>query len=64
WCLFASIMYGSGGNWKLSLIIPSVLGAVCGAYLGSHIGAKKGTRFVKGLFITIGSILGLKLLLV
>ena len=64
WCLFASIMYGSGGNWKLSLIIPSVLGAVCGAYLGSHIGAKKGTRFVKGLFITIGSILGLKILLV
>jgi len=63
WCLFASIMYGSGGNWRLSLIIPSVIGAVCGAYLGSHIGAKKGTRFVKGLFVTIGSVLGLKLLL-
>ncbi len=63
WCLFASIMYGSGGNWKLSLIIPSVLGAVCGASVGSHIGAKKGTRFVKGLFISIGSVLGVKLLL-
>jgi uncharacterized membrane protein YfcA len=63
WCLFASVMYGSRGNWKLSLIIPSVIGAVCGAYIGSHIGAKKGTRFVKGLFITIGSVLGLKLLL-
>lgn len=63
WCLFASIMYGSGGNWRLSLIIPAVIGAVCGAYLGSHIGAKKGMRFVKGLFVTIGSVLGLKLVL-
>lgn len=63
WCLFASFMYGSGGNWKLSLIVPSVIGAVCGAYLGSHIGAKKGTRFVKAMFVTIGGVLGLKLLL-
>jgi uncharacterized membrane protein YfcA len=63
WCLFASCMYGSGGNWKLSLIIPSVIGAVCGAYLGSHIGAKKGTKFVKSLFVAIGTVLGLKLLL-
>ncbi len=56
-------MYGSRGNWKLSLIIPSVIGAVCGAYLGSHIGAKKGTRFVKAMFVTIGGVLGLKLLI-
>ncbi len=63
WCLFASVLYGSGGNWKLSLIIPSAVGAVCGAYIGSHIGAKKGTRFVKIMFVTIGSVLGLKLLL-
>lgn len=63
WCLFAALMYGSGGNWNFSLIIPSILGAVCGAAVGSHIGAKKGTKFVKSLFIAIGSILGLKLLL-
>lgn len=63
WCLFASFMYGSGGNWKLVLIVPSVIGAVCGAYLGSRIGAKKGTKFVKTLFVAIGTILGTKLLL-
>jgi len=63
WCLFASCMYGSAGNWKLSLIVPSTIGAVCGAQVGSLIGARKGTKFVKTLFVAIGSVLGLKLLL-
>jgi len=62
WCVFAAILYLVSGKWDLSLIVPSIAGAMCGASLGSRIGARKGSRFVKGLFVAIGSLLGAKLL--
>lgn len=63
WCGFSAFIYISGGNWDLSLMVPSTLGSVVGAALGSRIGRKQGAEFVKTLFIVVGAILGLKLLL-
>lgn len=63
WCLFAAAIYISGGHWNLSLMVPAAVGSFCGGTCGSHIGAKRGSKFVKALFVTIGSVLGLRLLL-
>lgn len=63
WCIFAATLYISGGNWSLQLMVPAAIASIAGASIGSHIGMKKGARFVRTAFITVGGILGLKLLL-
>lgn len=63
WCIFASTIYIANGNWDLRLMIPSVLGSFSGAAIGSKIGRKKGAGFVKTISVLVGTILGLKLIL-
>ena len=63
WCVFAAIMYLRSGTWTPKLMVPAAIFSLCGAYVGSRIGARKGGRFVKSIFVAIGTILGLKLLL-
>jgi uncharacterized protein len=63
WCAFSAYLYLINGNANLELIIPSSIGAIAGAYFGSLFGSKGGSRFVKMLFVTVGGILGVKLLL-
>ena len=63
WCLFAACLYVHGGYFDFRLAMFSILGSVFGAAVGSKIGRNKGTKFVKGLFGIVGTVLGLKLLL-
>jgi uncharacterized protein len=62
WCVFSASLYISAGNWNATLMIPSALGSIVGASIGSKIGKAKGTRFVKAIFITVGTVLAIKLL--
>ena len=64
WCLFAACLYVCGGYFDFKLAVFSILGSVFGAAVGLKIGRKRGTKFVKGLFGIVGTVLGLKLLLV
>ncbi len=61
WCCLGAFVYIQGGFGDLNLMLPSSLGGVGGAYLGSLIGRKRGPRFVKALFLAMGTFLGLKL---
>lgn len=63
WCLFSAVLFLHWGFGDMELIVPSSLGSLMGAYLGSLIGQRKGARFVKVIFISLGGLLGLKLLL-
>lgn len=44
-------------------MIPAILGSCSGSYLGSRIARRRGSGFVRGLFVVVGTVLGLKLLL-
>lgn len=63
WCSLGSFIYLNEGFGDWCLIIPSALAGVSGAYIGSRIGSKRGPRFIRKLFLIVGSILGLKLAL-
>lgn len=63
WCLFSAVLFLHWGFGDIGLIVPSTLGGVAGAYLGSLVGRRKGARFIKYLFVSLGGLLGLKLLL-
>ena len=63
WCLFSAGLFLHWGFGDLGLILPSTLGGLAGAHLGSLIGQRKGAKFIKYLFVSLGGLLGLKLLL-
>ena len=63
WCAFAAAAYASRGLFDLSLAVPAMIGSCAGGFLGSRLARRRGTGFVRGLFVTAGTILGLKLLL-
>ena len=63
WCCLGSFMYIKGGFGDSTLMLPSSLGGISGAYLGSLIGRKRGPKFVKAIFLGIGTLLGFKLAL-
>jgi uncharacterized membrane protein YfcA len=63
WCAFAAALYASGGHFDLDLALPAVIGSCAGGFLGSRVARRHGTGFVRGLFVTVGALLGLKLLL-
>lgn len=62
WDTFGSYLYLSKGFGDMSLVVPSCIGGVAGAHVGSIIGRNKGSDFVRVFFMTIGLVLGLKLL--
>lgn len=63
WCLFAAALLIAKGNFDLKIMVPIVIGSLIGGQIGSRYAKYKGNRFIKLMFVTIGSILGLKLLL-
>jgi uncharacterized membrane protein YfcA len=62
WCVFGSYLYLKRGFGDMALILPSTIGGVIGAYVGSLIGRRKGSKFIRLVFMIIGAMLGLKLL--
>lgn len=63
WLLWAAALYVHGGHWSLSLVVPSIVGALGGAFIGSHFGVKRGIPFTKTLFAIVGGFLGMKFML-
>lgn len=63
WCALAAASYIGHGYSDPALMVPAVLGSCAGGYLGSRMASERGTGFVRGLFVVVGSVLGLKLLL-
>jgi uncharacterized membrane protein YfcA len=61
WVVFAAVLLISKGYFSWPIIIPTVLGSVLGGYIGSKFARFKGNKFIKGMFIIIGGILGIKL---
>jgi len=63
WVLFSAILLITKGYYNIPMMIFATLGSVLGGFLGSRYAKNKGNKFIKIMFVTIGSILGLKLLL-
>lgn len=63
WVIAAATLYGMHGYINIYYVIPSVLGAVAGGYIGSKYARHKGNKFIKILFLIIGSLLGMKLII-
>jgi uncharacterized protein len=62
WCALAAASYIGHGYADIALMVPATAGSCAGGYLGSRIATQRGTGFVRGLFVVVGSGLGLKLL--
>lgn len=62
WVVFATGLLISKGYFDVGIILPTILGSVIGGYIGSRYAKYKGNRFIKIMFVIIGSLLGLKLL--
>jgi len=62
WSGLAAASYVAHGYYDIALMIPATIGASAGGYLGSRVARVRGTAFVRGLFVVVGSALGLKLL--
>ena len=63
WCLFAAVILISKGYLNLTVVIPVTVGSVIGGYAGSKYAKYKGNKFIKMMFVVIGTLLGIKLLL-
>ncbi|HEX7025251.1 MAG TPA: TSUP family transporter, partial [Gemmatimonadales bacterium] len=63
WCALAAASYIAHGFADVALMVPATIGSCAGGYLGSHIASERGTGFVRGVFVAVGSAMGLKLLL-
>jgi uncharacterized membrane protein YfcA len=63
WLVFSVGLFLGQGLFSWALFLPCVIGSVAGAYAGSRFARYKGNKFVKIVFVTVGGILGLKLLL-
>lgn len=63
WNLFAALLYIHKGYFEWSIMIPAVLGSLIGGYIGSKYAKHKGNKFIKLMFIFVGTILGIKLLI-
>jgi hypothetical protein len=63
WCAFASFLLIAKGYFSLNVIIPILIGSIIGGYIGSKYARYKGNKFIKIVFMAVGSILGFKLLI-
>jgi uncharacterized membrane protein YfcA len=62
WCALAAASYIAHGFADVALMVPATIGSCSGGYLGSRIASERGTGFVRGVFVAVGSAMGLKLL--
>lgn len=63
WCALAAASYIGHGYADPALMVPAIIGSCSGGYLGSRFASRRGSGFVRGLFVVVGLALGLKLLL-
>ena len=56
WVLFASIFLFTKGYFDLSLFVPAIIGSVIGGYVGSKYARLKGNRFIKLVFVFVGTL--------
>jgi uncharacterized membrane protein YfcA len=63
WCALAAVSYLARGFGDAALMLPATFGSCAGGYLGSHLASRQGSGFVRGLFVLVGAVLGVKLLL-
>lgn len=63
WCALAAASYVGHGYADPALMIPAIIGSCSGGYLGSRFASRRGSGFVRDLFLVVGLVLGLKLLL-
>jgi len=63
WCALAAASYIGHGYADPALMIPAIIGSCSGGYLGSRFASRRGSGFVRDLFLVVGLALGLKLLL-
>ena len=63
WVVFASFLLIRKGFFDFSIAIPIVIGSLIGGYVGSKYAKYKGNKFIKTMFVVVGSLLGVKLLL-
>lgn len=63
WVIFAAVLLIHKGFFSWEVMLPAVVGSVIGGYIGSKFARYKGNHFIKLMFVTIGGILGLKLVL-
>lgn len=63
WEVFATALFVSKGYFSWEVMIPTVIGSIVGGYIGSKYAKYKGNKFIKIMFVIIGSILGLKLII-
>lgn len=63
WVTFAAVLFIQKGYFNFYLTIPAIIGSVAGGYIGSKYAKYKGNKFIKLIFMTIGGILGVKLII-
>jgi uncharacterized membrane protein YfcA len=63
WCLFASILLIAKGYFSFAVVAPVVLGSIIGGYTGSRYAKYKGNKFIKMMFVLVGTLLAIKLLM-
>jgi len=63
WCALAAASYVGHRYADPALMIPAIIGSCSGGYLGSRFASRRGSGFVRDLFLVVGLVLGLKLLL-
>lgn len=63
WCIFAAGLLISKGYFDLGIMVPIVCGSLIGGYIGSKYAKYKGNKFIKVVFMIVGTILGVKLIL-
>lgn len=63
WEIVASILFISKGYFDWNVMLPTILGSIIGGFIGSKYAKYKGNKFIKIMFVSIGTVLGVKLLL-
>lgn len=63
WCALAAAAYILHGYFDPALAVPAALGGCIGGYAGSRIASRRRIRLLRGLFLTMGTLLGLRLVL-
>ena len=63
WTLFAAILLIQKGYFNLPVMLPVLVGSLIGGYIGSRYAKYKGNKFIKIMFVAVGTLLALKLLI-
>ncbi len=63
WEILAAGLYIYKGYFSWAVMVPCVIGSIIGGYIGSRYAKYKGNKFIKIMFVVVGTVLGIKLLI-